>query len=46
MTFCYDDIDNLLRLYDFDKASQILSEHCRKEQDEPIKHVDSAEFRL
>ena len=23
MTFCYDDIDNLLRLYDFDKQSNI-----------------------
>ena len=30
LTFCYDNIDNLLRLYDFDKASQILIEHCKK----------------
>ena len=44
MTFCYDDIDKLLRLYDFDKVSQILSEHCRKKQDEPTNHVDGPEF--
>ena len=46
LTFYYDDIDNILRLYDYGEASQLLREYCKMMQDEPTNHVDGPEFRL
>ena len=46
INYCNDHIDHLLRLYDFDKVSELLREYCKKMQDEPTNDVDEREFRL